>query len=123
MTSPAPPLAQGTNTKRSIGISALVWEVTAERLRRSRLATGAVGLASHAASAAAAKTSSVPCFMGSPRDDKSRRQLELGTPRVGRVRAQSFKREAVGGMDLGISLRFRQRGGRGLVRNREGLGP
>src|SRR5438874_8158715 len=66
MTSPAPPLAQGTNTKRSIGITVLVWEVTAERLRRSRLAAGAVGLVSHAASATAAKTSSVTCFMGHP---------------------------------------------------------
>ena len=61
-------------------------------------------------------------FHGSPQDDKSRRQRELGTPRVGRVRAQRFKREAMGGMDLGISLRFRQRVSRGLVRNRDGLG-
>src|SRR5881628_1920691 len=55
-----------TTLFRSIGISALVWEVTAERLRRSRLAAGAVGLVSHAASATAAKTSSVTCFMGHP---------------------------------------------------------
>src|SRR5207249_12294972 len=66
MPSPAPALAQGTNTKRSIGITVLVWEVTAERLRRSRLAAGAVGLVSHAASATAARTSSVTCFMGHP---------------------------------------------------------
>src|SRR5881397_3467154 len=101
MSSPAPPLAQGTNTKRSIGISALVWEVTAERLRRSRLAAGAVGLVSHAASATAAKTSSVTCFMGHPGMISRVVSGNSEPPRGGRVRAQSFKREALGGMDLG----------------------
>src|SRR5438876_6398506 len=123
MSSPAPPLAQGTNTKRSIGISALVWEVTAERLRRSRLAAGAVGLVSHAASATAAKTSSVTCFMGHPRYDKSRRQRELGTPPWWSGACTKFQAGGVGRNGSWILLRFRQRGDRGLVRNRDGLGP
>src|SRR5207249_6275226 len=64
MSSPAPPLAHGTNTKRSIGIVMLVLDVTAEKLGRSRLAAGAVGAVSHAASAATAKARSASCFIG-----------------------------------------------------------
>src|SRR5439155_21538356 len=64
MSSPAPPLAHGTNTKRSIGIVMLVLDVTAEKLGRSRLAAGAVGAVTHAASAATAQAGRAVCFIG-----------------------------------------------------------
>src|SRR5207247_9557278 len=83
------------------GSSSVSWEVTAERLRRDRLAVRAVGLVSHAGRATAVKTSSVTCFMGHPGMISRVVSGNSEPPRGGRVRAQSFKREALGGMDLG----------------------
>src|SRR5439155_1518758 len=62
-------------------------------------------------------------FHGSPRDDKSRRQRELGTPPCRSGACTKFQAGGDGRNGSWHLLRFRQRAGRGLVRNRDGLGP
>src|SRR5438876_9642009 len=64
MSSPTPPLAQGTKTRRSMGMVKLVFVATAEKVGTTRRADdGVVGVLSHAVSAAAATMSRAACFM------------------------------------------------------------
>src|SRR5439155_18059411 len=64
MTSPAPPLAQGTKTMRSMGMVKLVFDATAEKVGTTlRADDGVVGVPSHAVSAAAATISRAARFM------------------------------------------------------------
>src|SRR6266496_4981750 len=64
MSSPAPPLAQGTKTRRSMGMVKLVFDATAEKAGTTlRADDGVVGVLSHAVSAAAATMSRAARFM------------------------------------------------------------